>query len=237
MCETTTATQFAHGASCIHTTALVLSYLAYRAMVDGDPNPKAQQMCLKIPGFARQEGIYDRFDPPEIRFLNAPYGSLGKAERSSASWMIESVGVLGWLIGKSDIPPFAQKVNGAVLSKILGLFCADTQERVSQAKMREAGEIEMYALNYKTIQWRLAKYFENPEKMNLTELLEDSSKPYLLVDNFALVDQDLTIDGKPLEQVPKERMGEVWTIVCYRFKAFLWLMGYEKNLSAIVDVN
>jgi len=206
-------------------------------MVDGNPNQKTKELCLRIPTLIQQEGIYDRFDPPEIRFLNAPYGTLSNRERATASWMIESVAVLGWIIGQSNLPPFTQKVDGAALSNALGLFRTNTQDRVSRAIMRETGEIEMYALNYKTLQWRLAKHFESPGKMDLASLLADPAKQYMLVDSFAIADHDLTIDGKPLEQVPDDRIGEAWTVVCYRFKAFLWLMGFEENLSAIVEVN
>ena len=65
-----------HVAKCVYSMALGQCYLACRAMIDGDPDPEAQTMAERILAFTREAGIYETYEPAEVRMLQAPFGSL-----------------------------------------------------------------------------------------------------------------------------------------------------------------
>ena len=217
--------------------ALGQCYLACRAMIDGDPDPEAQAMADRILAFTREAGIYETYEPAEIRLLQAPFGSLPRPERVALSWAVEGVAVMAWALGKAPLPPFDIKTQGAPIGCALGLFEHGGAESLREAKLRNPAEIQMCALSYTVLSWRLAQYLENREKLDFAARLKEPDGPHMIVDGINLQDGDLAIDGMPLHQLDEDRLVEVCTIVRERHKAFRWLLGYEKNYAAVATVH
>jgi hypothetical protein len=236
MCDPTGCVM--HSPQCIHQHALLLSYLSCRAMIDGDINPRAQHLAQQIPGILSQpefEGL--NLDAVEKRFFKAPFGSLNRNERAEASWLIEGMAVLSWAIGKSDLPPFHQKVEGSKASAALGIFQPDSPERIAGATIRNPDEVESGAITYSALSWRLSEQNKSPKAINFAEKLKDPKSPHLLVDGIELKDGDLAIDGTSLREVPPKRFGEVSGIVFQRYKAFRWLLGLENGYATLTTIN
>lgn len=226
-----------HVAHCVYSMALGQCYLACRAMIDGDPDPEAQAMADRILAFTREAGIYEIYEPAEIRLLQAPFGSLPRRERVALSWAVEGVAVMAWALGKAPLPPFDTKTQGAPIGCALGLFEHGSGESLQEAKLRNLAEIQMCALSYTVLSWRLAQYIEKRERLDFAARLKEPDGPHLTVDGINLQDGDLAIDGMPLEQLDEERLVEVCSIVRERHKAFRWLLGYEKNYAAVATVH
>jgi Domain of unknown function (DUF4272) len=216
----------------VYSMALGQCYLACRAMIDGDPDPSAQEMAGKILPLTRETGIYEAYEPAELRLLHAPWGSLPRRERLALSWAVEGVAVLAWALGKAPLPPFDTRCEGAPVGSALGLFQHETPESIRAATLRDPAEIEMRALTYEAISWRLARFLETRQRIDFVSRLPNYSSPHLLSGGFTLLeDGDLAVDGAPLVEISEERLSEICTIVRQRRKAFRWLLGYEKNYT------
>jgi hypothetical protein len=205
-------------------------------MIDEDSG--ASEMAEKILTFVNGVGITDEFLPGETRLLNAPFGTLTDFERVETSWLVEGMLVLAWAIGKAELPKFGTKCNAASVSIGLGMFRPGTKERLTQAVLRDPGEIEAAALSYLALNWRIGKFIADPrEKLDFVASLKDPNSPHLVVDGVELVDGDMAIDGLPLPKVKRDRFGEVFTIVRQRFNAFKWLQGYATQYAADTTVH
>jgi hypothetical protein len=226
-----------HVAQCVYSMALGQCYLACRAMIDGDPDPEAQEMADRILTFTREAGIYDTYEPAEVRLLQAPFGSLPRRERVALSWAVEGVAVMAWALGKAALPPFDTRTQGAPIGCALGLFQHGSPEFLQEAKLRSPADIQMCALSYTVLSWRLAQYLQHREKVDFAARLREPDGPHMIVDGINLQGGDLAVDGMPLDQIEEDRLVEVCSIVRERHKAFRWLLGYDKSYAAVTTVH
>jgi Domain of unknown function (DUF4272) len=225
-------------AGSVYSMALGQCYLACRAMIDGDPDPGAQEMAGKILPLTRETGIYESYEPAELRLLNAPWGSLPRRERLALSWAVEGVAVLAWALGKAPLPPFDTRCEGAPVGSALGLFQHESPETIRAATLRDPAEIEVRALTYEALSWRLARFIETRQRVDFASRLSNQNGPRLIDAGFTLLaDGDLAVDGAPLVEISEERLSEICTIVRQRHQAFRWLLGYEKNYAAVPIIN
>jgi hypothetical protein len=230
MCQTIAEPGIAHSPRCIHDTALILAYLSYRAMVDQEP--RAEKNAQAIPRLIRTQDI-NGLEPSEIRFLNAPFGTLSTFDRNQASWLVEGLTVLAWALRKAKLPSYSTKGDGAKASLALGMFGPAELDKATAEDLRDFQEIEMGAATYEAVFGRIMKHLKNPEKMDLTNLLKDPATGHLLVDGLELTDGDLSIDGLPLPAVRPERLQEVLGIVRERHRAFRWLLGADPTYQTL----
>jgi Domain of unknown function (DUF4272) len=220
-----------HLAGNVYSMALGQCYLACRAMIDGDPDPDALELAGQILPLTQETGIYQTYEPAELRLLNAPWGSLPRRERVALGWAVEGVAVMAWALGKAPLPPFDTRCEGAPVGSALGLFQHESPEILRAVTLRDRSEIERYALTYEVISWRLQQFLETRQRIDLASRLKSPTIPHSVIDNLALLDGDLAVDRAPLVEISEERLSEVSSIVRERHKAFRWLLGYEKNYA------
>ncbi len=217
--------------------ALGQCYLACRAMIDGDPDPTAQELAGRILPLTQETGIYETYEPAELRLLNAPWGSLPRRERVALSWAVEGVAVMAWALGKADLPSFDTRCQGAPVGSALGLF-QHAPEVLRDATLRDTAEIEARALTYEILSWRLERFLDDHKRIDFASRLKGSTVHGCVAGSFTLLEGgDLAVDGAPLVDISDERLFEVCTIVRERHKAFRWLLGYEKNYAAVTTIN
>jgi hypothetical protein len=226
-----------HLAGSVYSMALGQCYLACRAMIDGDPDPSAQELAGQILPLTRETGIYQAYEPAELRLLNAPWGTLPRRDRVALSWAVEGVAVMAWALGKAPLPPFDTRCEGAPVGSALGLFQHESPEVVHAATLRDRSEIEMHALTYEILSWRLQQFLACRQRIDFASRLKSSNSPLAIVGAVALLEGDLAVDGAPLLEVSEERLSEVSTIVRERHKAFRWLLGHEKNYAPAATIN
>jgi hypothetical protein len=206
-------------------------------MIDGDSNPGAKKMSDAILTFVNGVGIANELLPREIQLLDAPFGTISEPDRIATSWLSEGMTVLAWSIGLAELPDFQTKCHPGPGSISLGMFRPGTRERLSQAALRDAAEIEMKSLTYLALNWRIGQFVLDPAAtLDFAARLKDPHSPDLLVDEIELVDGDMAIDGLPLSKVPHERAGEVFYVVRERFNAFRWLQGFSPAYSTSTSI-
>jgi hypothetical protein len=226
-----------HVAHCVYSMALGQCYLACRAMIDGDSDPEAQELAGRILPLTQETGIYQTYEPAELRLLNSPWGSLARRERVAFGWAVEGVAVMTWALGKAELPGFSTRCEGAPVGNALKMFEQESAEDLESATLRDSKEIEQRALTYAVLVWRLNKFVEGREKINFAAHLKDAQGEPLRVEGFNLIDGDLAVDGTALADLSDERLSEVCSIVRERDKAFRWLLGYEKTYTAVETIH
>jgi hypothetical protein len=206
-------------------------------MIDGDPDPTAQELAGKILPLTQETGIYSTYEPAELRLLNAPWGSLPRRERVALGWAVEGIAVMAWALGKADLPCFDTRCEGAPVGSSLGLF-QHAPGILRDATLRDPLEIQARALTYEILSWRLERFLDDRQRIDFASRLKDSAIYHSIAGGFTLLeDGDLAVDGAPLIEISDERLFEVCTIVRERHKAFRWLLGYEKNYAALTTIN
>ena len=216
----------AHSAQCVYRNALFLSYMAYKAMVDGDSHPKAIEMVAKIPGIFQEDWMDDlTLDLAEQRFVNAPFGTLKQQQRAEASWLTERMAVLAWALGIAELPPFYHLVHAPKVSTTLGIFQPGAKERVAKAKLRHPDDVVMAAKTYSALYWRLSEHIKDPNPIDFYNRMLDPENHHLTVDGLQFHEGDLAINGVPLNQLPEEKLGLTCSIVFQRYKELRWLLG------------
>lgn len=237
VCETATA-PIAHSPQCIHRTALFLAYMACRGMIDGAEHPQAVSTTQRISELFREDWLDGlNLDPPEKRFIHAPFGTLQQSQRNESSWLIENAAVLAWTMNLAELPPFYQKVNGGEISKALGILRADHFERIATASIRDANEIVAGFETYAALWWRLTEYKKNPRPMDFQTKLTEPDSHHLVVDGIEFIDRDLAVDGKPISQAGAELRDFAGAIVHQRYREFRYLLGMEQSGSRITSLN
>lgn len=211
--------------------------MAYKGMVDGSDHPKAAEMVNSIPGIFRQEWMQGLFlDPSEERFVNASFGTLHPRQRAEASWLTEGMAVLAWALELADLPPFYQIVKGAEVSKALGIFQRDASERIERAMLRNPDEIILGASIYGALMWRLNEYLRERKPLEFRKKLIDQGS-HQVVAGLEFMEEDLAIEGSPLNKVPDEKLSSIGGIIYQRNRRFRWLLGFERGESTVTTVN
>lgn len=225
-----------HEAQCVHHTALILAYLSCRGMIDADP--RAAAMTEKIRVMVRQQGIRG-LDAQEIRFLNAPAGTLSAEECSATSWLVEGMSVLAWALRVAEIPPPDTKVDGARVSVALGMFRPGQETKFEGAELRPLAEVVARGNLYASLIWRMNLQASQPGPANFAERLKlaDVTPAEAELAGVQLTGEDLSIDGLTLHELPPERFGEVHGLVYERFRAFQWLLGSNHYATIPQRVN
>jgi len=226
-----------HTSDCVHRMGLAVACMTARGLTDGDESPKAQKMADRILEFTLEAGLAASFDAGEMGMLQAPAGSWSPAERNQARWLAQGIAVLAWTLGQAELPASGVRCQAAPVSLALGLFRPGMREQIGAWEMRGLEEILPWAAHYFALNWRLHQYLAKPEKFDFAGLLRDPKWQRSVRDGIELADGDLTIDGRPLQQVGQERLYEVFAIVRERCKAFRWLTGYDKSYATVTRVH
>lgn len=236
MCGDTTG-PIVHSPQCIYRTALFLAYVACRGMIDGDPHPKAAATARRICDHFKEDWVHGlTLDPPERRFIDAPFGKIPPTQRIEASWLIENMAVLAWAVKVAELPPYYRKVDGAAVSRALGAFQAGQVEKIGEATLRETSEIIAGAQVYAALYWRLTTYRKDGAAVDFEAKLT-APEGHLLVGGLEFIDRDLAVEGKPLREMSEEEVQTVSGIVHQRYQEFRFLLGVERSGSRITALN
>lgn len=165
-------------------------------------------------------------EPWERAALSQPLGTLTIETRSAGSWRSEGLAVLGWALGRWDLPPHDQCVAWERLLDAFAFLQPAAVTLPGAASLRSTGEIDAAAHRAFTLHWRLRHFSLAPCHMNF---LEEAGQENL--EGVPLSEADLSIDGVPIARAATDTVQRALAIAAERHRAFNWLRGYNPIYS------
>lgn len=217
--------------------AAVLSAVVARAFIDdsGD-NPQAVRMYHHIRDWLTGLEIDEEIETAEAEQLLAPLGGLSEKRRTDASWLSEGLVVLGWALGRCELPPHDRQVDPTEISFQLGFLTDEARRIIASHKLRSSAEIDTLAEKLFALHWRMATFARTQARMDFAAFArgEGSDLGPLDLGDTPLVGGDLAIKGRPLFLADEADWRVVQNIAVERHRAANWLLGYAPLYSQVV---
>lgn len=211
--------------------ALALFGVAARAALEDEPDAAARR--ARLLEWLRGTGLEAGLEPAEAELVQAPVGSLGEAAVRDASWRAEGIYVLAWALGLH--PPLAHDrlVDPNELAGPLGVL---DPAAPGPASLRADHEIDGFLARQLAVHWRLREYSLRPGPMDFASVVATGGWARLDIDAAALVDDDLAIDGGPIDRAGADAVARCTSIAGERHRAANWLVGADPVYARVENV-
>ena len=166
--------------------------------------------------------------------FQVPLGALTASVVLQSGWYAEGLAVLGWALNLSDFPEHDEQADGYAVTDAFWFLDEVAAELIIIGKLRSQDDLDACRELLYAIHVRLRQYARNRVPDNFAFWIE---KSWLDALGYSITDltaqNDLAIDGKPLNQVTEERLQEVLSITLERHRVIIWLMGEQPNYTEI----
>lgn len=217
--------------------ALVLSTVAARAGLEARADEsEARDMHPGILDWLRATGLEQSLEPAEAALVAAPLGTLDAAAALDAGWRAEGAYVLAWALGRHAPLPHDRLVDPDDIAWPLGFLDARALEREGEAELRGEREIDTFLARQLAVHWRLREYAQRPGPMNFAAVVANGGWARLDIDQGALVDDDLAIDGGRIDRADEARLERCTSIASERHRAASWLAGADPVYSNVENI-
>jgi hypothetical protein len=214
--------------------ALVLAAVACRSGIEVDAgNANAEAFREGIVRWVEGVGLADEIEPSELALLRAPLGALDDRRRIDASWRVEGLAVLGWALGRYELPPYDVNADGPAAGQALGFLGKWSDTVLSAPRLRSADELTSLADQLFSLHWRLRQYSLDRAPMDFAEFAPRAWFGPLRLDDLRICEGDLEVRGVPLFRAPEEVWRTAMSIARERRQAANWLEGYETLYSEV----
>jgi hypothetical protein len=189
------------------------------------PAGHAPDLHARLLGWVGELEIADEFEPGEREILDAAPGQLPGRQFSDSMWRIEGLEVLGWALGRSELPRYDTLSNVDDVWNTLGfLDYARVTEVLATASLRPRNEIEEFRAAMLGYHWRLRQFkYVNPDPMDFTVFAAKCWFGSFDLSGFELIDNDLAILGERIDRVKEETLADAMSIALERHLAANWL--------------
>jgi hypothetical protein len=214
--------------------ALILAAVVCRSGIESDAgNADAETFREEVIEWVEDLGLMDEIEPTEMALLRTPLGELSERQTIEASWKTEGLAVLGWALGRYELPPYDVPAEGPAVGRALG-FNEDHENTVlSNPQLRPRAELTSLSDVLFSLHWRLRQYSLDGAAMDFAELAQRAWFGPLSLDGLRLCEGDLEIRGVPLFRAPKELWREAMSIALERQLAANWLEGQDPIYSQV----
>lgn len=138
---------------------LVLAAAACRGAIEGgEHDAEIAALRRDLAAWTSEMGLDDEIEPDERRLLDTPLGELPDEDGAAASWRAEGLVVLGWALGRNELPAYDQTADASALTRGVGLLSPPDQTVLAAPTARSATEIEAYANQVAAVRWRLVRF-------------------------------------------------------------------------------
>jgi hypothetical protein len=221
--------------------AIALMAVTARAVIEREvklrrvPADHAPELHGRLLGWIGELDITDEFEPEERETLEAKPGDLSDRRFSDSMWRIEGLEVLGWALGRSNLPRYDTLSNVDDVWSVLGfLDPARVKEVLASASLRSREELETFRAAMLGYHWRLRQYkYVNPEPMDFTAFAANCWFGSFDLTGFELIDNDLAIHGERIDRAKEEALADAMNIALERHLAANWLCdgpaGYSES--------
>jgi hypothetical protein len=205
--------------------AIALCAVTMRAMLEQDAmDPDAQETYRDMLRWLKSSGVEDELEPDEWEVVQRPLGKLDSQSHINATWRLEGLCMLAWALGKFEVPPHDQMVDVHELWRSLGLLDDPlTRELLERPGLRSMEEMRAMQERNFALHWRLRNYGLRPELMDFQEFASKCWFGPLSIEGVALVDGDLGLLGKRIDEATDDELALVSSIALERHLAINWL--------------
>lgn len=217
--------------------ALALFSVAARAAMETDASrTDAAEWQARMLDWLRRTGLEAALEPDEARLLQAPPGSLTDAEVRDASWRAEGVYVLAWALGRHPPLPHDRLADPNDLAGPIGFLDEDVLSRPEAPTLRAEHEIDGFLARQLAVHWRLREYALRPGPMDFAAVVADGGWARLDIDEAALLERDLAIDGDTIDRAEPDAIVRCTSIASERHRAASWLAGADPVYSRVENI-
>ena len=179
--------------------------------------------------FLRESGLWEFLSDEEILAFETPLGEWKDSQYTDVVWRIESLAVITWSLGLiRQLPSFDEPFESEALEDVLDID--NWVELVSQASLRDQGEIERFRDAAALWDWRAQvgtpPYESSEDEVQITEETKLAQEAGL-VSNLA--QGDLVALGRPYRDLSEDELEEMASIALERHHALNWLCGYSDD--------
>lgn len=222
------------GARRVHERALALASIACRASLEQDAgDPEAESTCLRLRGWLDATGLQGALEPGEAELVATPLGQLTRTSAIDASWRAEGLYVLAWALDMQPQLAHDRLVDPVAAASAVGFLdhAPFTLEPVPQLRGERA--LDTFAARQLALHWRLRDWQLRPEPMDFAAFVRECTWASLDVDEGALLDGDLAIDGARIDQADDAMLQRCLSIAGERHQAANWLLGGDPLYSNV----
>lgn len=217
--------------------ALALFSVAARAAMEADAaRADAADWQARMLDWQQRTGLDAALEPDESRLLQAPPGSLTEAETRDASWRAEGVYVLAWALGGHPPLPHDRLADPNDLAGPLGFLDEHVLARPDAPSLRADHEIDGFLARQLAVHWRLREYTLRPGPMDFAAVVANGGWARLDIDDAALLDRDLAIDGDTIDRAEPDAIVRCTSIASERHRAASWLAGADPVYSRVENI-
>ena len=215
--------------------SLILSAIVCRGSLEsGAGNPEAEAVHQRLREWLTALDLWGAAEPAEAAMLQAPLGGLEASVTLQSGWYAEGLAVLGWALNLLDFPKHDEQVDSYAVADAFWVLDEAAAELLMTGRLRSQDDLDACREMLYAIHVRLRQYARNGAPDNFASWIETSWLDALGCTLGGLTAQDdLAIDGKPLNQVTEERLQETLSITSERHRAIIWLMGEQPNYAEI----
>jgi hypothetical protein len=207
--------------------ALIQSAVVCRGNIDHDPgHPVVQELHGRIQDWLGRLDLLLAMEPHEARILNAPLGSLDRAQIIRATWAAEGLSILAWALGRYDLPGHDEKVDPFTLTDALNFLDEGASSLLDGPVLRPREQLAACRELFYAIHCRYAKFRREKGGMDFTGWVEPEWLELLGVKGPDLmIGGDLSVGHKAILDADERRVREGENIICERHQASIWLVG------------
>ena len=217
--------------------ALALSCVAARAGLENCPDPdEAAATHRRMGAWLADTGLDAVLEPSEAALVATPLGALAEADAVDASWRVEGIYVLAWALGLHPLLAHDRLVDPNDATWPLGFLDDSVLATAGQASLRDDFEIDTFLARQLAVHWRLREYSLRPGPMDFAAVVANGGWARLDIDQAALLEGDLAIDGRPIDRADAAGIERCTSIAGERHRAANWLVGADPVYSRVENI-
>jgi hypothetical protein len=214
--------------------ALVLAAVVCRSAIEGDAgNAEAEAFRQSVLAWTETIGIAPEMESDEMKLLRTPLGGLTSRERIDGTWRAEGLAVLGWALGRSELPPYDVGADPLAVADALGFREAANETVLADARLRAPEELVALADELLALHWRLRQYSLDGKAIDFKSTAAKAWFGPLPIARLRLAEGDLELRGVPIFRAPEALWREAMSIASERQQAANWLMGQDEIYSEV----
>lgn len=216
--------------------AAVLMAVVGRAVVERELRLKraspehAAEMHDRLLGWLSALRVEAEFEPTEDALLQAAPGRLSEKHFGGALWRVEGLAVIGWAMGRLDLPRYDELVSIDAVWDGLGFLEADrVKEWLTRPPIRPRDQLEPVRQQMHVYRRRLDEFWQSRQTTGFQEAADGLSDAA----PFELIDGDLALQGRRIDQAEPRVIEACRRIAAERGRAIAWLCGESDRYSEV----